>query len=113
MNENTDPTRPRLRLRRRTVEEREELLISYRSSGMSAWAYARSKGITPTTFYKWLKKFPAGEIASIPRFAKLEVASISAEEPVDVYLSNGLCVRFGIDTHPEKAAKLIKGLQEV
>ena len=113
MTENPAIKQARRRCRRRTAEEREELLSSFRSSGLSAWAYARSKEITPTTFYKWLEKSPVGEIDAAPRFAKIEVSALSAEKPVDVYLSNGLCVRFGIDTHPEKAAKLIKVLQEV
>jgi len=112
MNENTGTKRPGRNGRRRTQEERADLLNGYASSGMSVWAYARSKGITPTTFYQWIKRKACGTTGA-PEFAKLEIKAAPAGMPIEVVMTNGIRMRFGVELSPGKATELVKSLQQL
>ena len=40
---------------RYSTEEKKKLFEGWRTSGMSAWCYAKAKGLSPQTFAKWTR----------------------------------------------------------
>jgi len=40
---------------RYSTEEKKKLFEGWRTSGMSAWCYAKAKGLSPQTFSKWTR----------------------------------------------------------
>lgn len=50
-----------MRKTRHGAAEQTRLIEQYRSSGLSAKAFATREGITPGTFYQWLARTPQGD----------------------------------------------------
>jgi len=102
-------TQPR---RRWTSKEREELLRAYSTSDLSAWAYARSRGITPTTFYGWMKK--RGDKTEVsPKFASYEVSVPTNTRSVEMVFLNGIRLRFDPGVPAGKLSEWVGILQKV
>jgi transposase-like protein len=112
MNQNTVRKRSVKTVRKWTSKEREQLLREYTSSGMSAWSFAKSRGITPNTFYTWIKKQGVKTQAK-PRFTKLEVSTVPEAAPVEIIFSNGVRVRFGPDLPTAKLSEWIEVLNNL
>lgn len=97
--------------RRLTPEERFELVMECRSSGLSDYQWCQEKGINPGTFYNWIARFRKKGYPNIPeptgrnsvnRPAKQEVVKLDILSddpsqntmPRQSFKSTG----FGIDT---------------
>lgn len=50
-----------------TPEERFELVMECRSSGLSDYQWCREKGINPGTFYNWISRFRKKGYPNIPQ----------------------------------------------
>jgi transposase-like protein len=112
MNQKSESKRKAQPSRRWTLKEREELLRAYTSSGLSAWSFARSRGITPTTFYGWIKKC-GNKTEVAPKFASYEVSVPTNAMPVEMVFSNGTKLRFDPGVPAGKLSEWVGILQKV
>lgn len=91
-------------------EERKKLLAGFESSDMSAWAYAKSHGVAPNSFYIWIKKEANPTNKKPSKFAKVELSPVSGNSLTAVTLRNGLKLEFCPSTPMTRIKELVEGL---
>jgi len=86
----------------RTAAERSALIEQYKSSGLSKTAFCRDKSVHPVTLSQWMKnREPARG------FAQVELPP-RASAPIEIALSNGVCVRLRPFGKPGDLAELVR-----
>ena len=76
-------------------EEKSMWLADWKQSGKKAWAYAKENGLTPQTFYSWVKcetkkasgfvEIPAYKKPEQPREILIEKGDIKIHVPLSVW----------------------------
>jgi hypothetical protein len=90
--------------RRRTAQEIEELLESYRTSGMTRTAYCQQVGIALSTLGRYLRRRSGGQ-----RLVRVNVdAAAESHRSFVLVLSNGRRIESGWQFHDADLARLIR-----
>lgn len=87
---------------------RDELVASWRQSGLTQAAFAQREGINYTTFCSWAQQRRRGTRSGV-RFAEVEVPAAVSTPGVEVRLVDGTVVR-GANAH--EVAAVVRALRD-
>jgi transposase-like protein len=97
------------------------IVKEFESSGMNRTAFAKSKGLHPSVFCRWLRKLrgeESGEQGTPNPLVRVRVrpsrepGSQEVSSPLEVVLANGRVVRVPSGFEEETLGKLVKVLEE-
>jgi len=97
--------------RRRSREEWSRLVAEWRASGLSQPAFAREKGLAPTTLSWWACRLKR-EARSEPRLVAVDVAAEEPPAPFRVELSGGRTVVVPAGFDAASLRRLVAALEE-
>ena len=100
--------KPLIGRRQAATARREQLLVEFERSGLSAAEFARQQGLTYTTFCGWRKRWEKAK--SLPSFVQVEVAPYAGTEELVIEAGSQTRVRINRVGQVALAAALIEAL---
>lgn len=94
--------------RHAAAARREELLVEFERSGLSAAEFARQQGLTYTTFCGWRKRWQRTK--SLPSFVQVEVAPCAGTDELVIEVGVQARIRINRVGQIALAAALIEAL---
>jgi transposase-like protein len=94
--------------RRAAAARREQLLVAFERSGLSAAEFARQHGLSYTTFCGWRKRWERAK--GLPAFVQVEVAPSTAPEELVIEFGAGARMRVHSEGQMALAARLLERL---
>lgn len=96
--------------RHAAAARREQLLVEFERSGLSAAEFVRQHGLTYTTFCGWRKRREGGK--ALPSFVQVEVAPCVGAEGLVIELGNQARIHIHSQKQAALAARLIEQLNQ-
>jgi transposase-like protein len=104
--------------RRRTPQQRAELLTQFRRSGLSQRDFVQSHGLGLSTLTKWLRAERRTGVEPPERNGSVPFQEVDLSPPfrpagwaAEVALADGAVLRLSLQTNPAWAAKLLRALR--
>ena len=94
--------------RRRTIEQKRQLVWEGLNSGQPLSRFARQHGITPSAAYRWLREF-ARPVPTAP--APPLPTATSAPPLIEIGLAGGRCIRVGDTADVDALRRIIAALE--
>ncbi len=96
---------------KKTHNEWETLVADFKKSGLSMASFCDNKGINPSTFIYWVKKFTSK--VSMPKLVKIETNSVvSIPEHIQIIIGD-IKLEFPSHISTEKISRFISAVREV
>jgi transposase-like protein len=82
------------------------LIRKYEASGMTGKAFSEAHGISPKTFYGWLKRARKGQ----QRFVEVKCPAPQSTSDIEIRLANGVVVSVPARGTAASVAELVRGI---
>jgi transposase-like protein len=100
------------RKRRRSAEERAQVLAAYRASGKTQKQFCLDEGIALPTLTLWLGKSRREPKPAVSRLIEVSMAGVANHAPLEVLLpQSGVIVRVGVGAPASWVGQVIRALR--